>query len=265
MLIKRSPIGMEWQELRGNWVLIPRNPIGIIHFLGGAFVATAPHLTYRWLLEQLASKGYVIIATPFVNTLDHIAIAKSVLLNFERTLERLRESSALRKLYLPIYGIGHSMGCKLHLLIGSVFDVERAGNILISFNNYAAKDAIPLVEQFNSALTIEFTPSPLETNKLVQTRYNVRRNLLIKFRNDNLDQSKALSQILQERFPELVTVQILPGSHTTPLGQDMKWQTGASFTPFDALGQWFKQEAYRDLNQLKTAMLFWLNPLSPPS
>ncbi len=62
----------------------------------------------------------------------------------------------------------------------------------------------------------------------------------------------------------MVTVQILPGTHTTPLGQDIKWQTGASFTPFDALGQWFKQEAYRDLNQLKNAILLWLNPLSPP-
>ncbi|WP_414753396.1 DUF1350 family protein [Anabaena sp. CCY 9910] len=255
---------MDWKEIRGNWVLVPRNPVGIIHFLGGAFVATAPHLTYRWLLEQLGNKGYVVIATPFVNTLDHIAIADSVLLNFERTIERLHDSGALRKLYLPTYGIGHSMGCKLHLLIGSLFPVERAGNILISFNNYAAKDAIPLVEQFNTTLAIEFTPSPLETNKLVQESYNIRRNLLIKFNNDNLDQSAALTKILQTRFPEMVTAQTLPGTHTTPLGQDVKWQTGSSFTPFDALGQWFKQEVYRDLNQLNRAILLWLNPLSPP-
>lgn len=255
---------MDWTEIKGNWVLIPRNPIGIIHFLGGAFVATAPHLTYRWLLEQMASKGYVIIATPFLNTLDHTAIAQSVLLNFDRTIERLYDTAALRKLYLPIYGMGHSMGCKLHLLIGSLFAVERAGNILISFNNYAASDAIPLVEQLNSALAIEFTPTPLQTNKLVQQRYNIRRNLLIKFSNDTIDQSATLSQILQQRFPEMVTVQTLPGTHTTPLGQDFKWQTGTSFSPFDALGQWFKQEVYRDLNQLKRAVLLWLNPLSPP-
>ena len=80
---------MEWKEIRGNWVIVPRHPIGIIHFLGGAFVASAPHLTYRWLLEQFAKKGYVIIATPFVNGLDHQAIAQSVLLKFERTLELL--------------------------------------------------------------------------------------------------------------------------------------------------------------------------------
>jgi hypothetical protein len=255
---------MDWQEIRGNWVLIPKNPIGIIHFLGGAFVATAPHLTYRWLLEQLASKGYVVIATPFLNTLDHIGIAKTVLLNFERTLERLHDSALLRKLYLPTYGVGHSMGCKLHLLIGSLYAVERAGNVLISFNNYAARDAIPLVEQLNSTLDIEFTPSPLETNKIVQESYKVRRNLIIKFDKDTIDQSAVLTKIVQQRFPEMVTTQILLGNHLTPLGQDIKWQTGATFTPFDAFGQWFKQEAYRDLNQLKRAILLWLNPLSPP-
>lgn len=254
---------MDWQEISGNWVLVPRNPVGVIHFLGGAFVATAPHLTYRWLLEQLASKGYVVIATPFVNTLDHVAIAKSVLLNFERALERLQDNSAIRKRYLPIYGIGHSMGCKLHLLIGSLFSIERAGNILISFNNYAARDAIPLIEQFNLA-AVEFTPSPLETNRLVQDRYNVRRNLLIKFTNDTLDQSTSLTELLKQRFPEMVIAQTLSGTHTTPLGQDIKWQTGESFTPFDAFGQWFKQEVYRDLNQLKNIILFWLNPLAYP-
>ncbi|MBF2007797.1 MAG: DUF1350 family protein [Chlorogloeopsis fritschii C42_A2020_084] len=260
---------MDWKEISGNWVLLPQKPIGIIHFLGGAFVATAPHITYRLLLENTAEKGFVVIATPFVNTLDHTAIAQQVLLNFERVLVRLEDRGVLGKGYLPIYGIGHSMGCKLHLLIGSLFPVERAGNILISFNNYAARDAIPLVEQlntnfqFNSNFTVEFTPSPLETTKLVQEQYNVRRNLLIKFTNDTIDQSAALTELLQKRFPGMVTAQTLPGNHLTPLGQDVKWQPGKEFNPLDAIGQWFKQEMYRDLHQLKRTILFWLNPLSP--
>lgn len=253
-----------WQEISGNWVLIPRHPIGIVHFLGGAFVAAAPQLTYRWLLEQLAEKNYAVVATPFVNTLDHAAIAQSVLQSFESAIAQLHTTSALRKRYLPIYGMGHSMGCKLHLLIGSLFSVERAGNILISFNNYAARDAIPLLEQFTPTFAVEFTPSPLETNTLISQRYKVRRNLLLKFTNDSIDQSAALTQLLQQRFPDMVTVQTLTGTHTTPLGQDVKWQTGSTFTPFDAFGQWAKQEVYRDLNQLKRAILLWLNPLSPP-
>ncbi|NEQ25842.1 MAG: DUF1350 domain-containing protein [Microcoleus sp. SIO2G3] len=253
---------MDWQEVSGCWVLIPPRPSAIIHFLGGAFVAAAPQLTYRWLLEQLGRQGYAIIATPFVNTLDHAAIARDVLNRFETTLDRLQATNVLRKRYMPIYGVGHSMGCKLHLLIGSLFKVERAGNILISFNNYPATRAIPFVEQLNinPAFNVEFRPSPLETNELIAQRYQVRRNLLIKFTNDDIDQTVSLTQVLQERFPDMVVIQTLNGSHVTPLGQDVNWRTGSVFTPFDAVGQWMKQEVYRDLHQLKREIIRWLEP-----
>jgi hypothetical protein len=74
---------MDWLSISGNWVLIPPRPQAIVHFLGGAFVATAPHLTYRWLLEELAYQGYAIVATPFINTLDHTAITQEVFEIFE--------------------------------------------------------------------------------------------------------------------------------------------------------------------------------------
>lgn len=255
---------MNWQEVSGSWVFIPPRPKGIVHFLGGAFVATAPQVTYGWLLEQLGRKGYAVIATPFVNTLNHTAIARDVLNRFETTLDRLQAKTVLSKRYLPIYGVGHSMGCKLHLLIGSLFSVERAGNILISFNNYPAMRAIPLVEQINinPAFNIEFTPSPIETNELIAQRYEVRRNLLIKFTSDDIDQTANLTQVLQQRFPKMIAVQTLRGNHLTPLGQDISWKTGDTFTPLDAIGQWIKQEAYRDLNQLKQEILRWLDPSS---
>lgn len=253
---------MNWKEIAGNWVIAPQKPIGVIHFLGGAFVATAPQVTYRLLLEYLAEKGFLVVATPFVNTLDHKAIAETALLNFERALVRLEDRGIIGNGYLPIYGLGHSMGCKLHLLIGSMHPVERAGNILISFNNYAAKEAIPLVEQLNSTINLEFTPSPSETNAIVQKHYKIRRNLLIKFSNDTIDQSAALTSILQARFGKMAIAQTLAGNHLTPLGQDIKWHPGKEFNPIDALGQWFKQEVYRDLNQLKLTLALWLNPLS---
>ena len=254
---------MNWKQIAGSWVVVPQRPIGIIHFLGGAFVATAPHVTYRLLLEYLAERGFAVVATPFVNTLDHSAIAEEVLLNFERVLVRLEDREPAFRGYVPIYGLGHSMGCKLHLLIGCSEGVKRAGNILISFNNYAAKDAIPLVEQLNTAVNVEFTPSPTETYNLVNEDYGVRRNLLVKFDNDTLDQSSDLTRLLQNRFKDMVTIQTFRGNHLTPLGQDFKWQAGQEFNPLDALGQWFKQEVYRDLNQLKRSLVLWLNPLSP--
>ncbi|MEA5536273.1 DUF1350 family protein [Crocosphaera sp. XPORK-15E] len=253
---------MEWQEISGSSVLIPRHPMAVIHFLGGAFVGTAPNFTYRWLLEQLGKEGYAVIATPFINTLDHLAIARNVLNRFESILDRLQANNSLGQRYLPIYGIGHSMGCKLHLLIGSLFSVERAGNILISFNNYPVKKAIPFLEQIDidNSLNLEFTPSPEETTLIIAKSYEIRRNLLIKFSKDNIDETLMLNPVLQERFPNLIALQTLSGNHLTPLGQEINWQAGEVFTPLDAVGQWVKQSFARDLYNLRSEILRWLNP-----
>lgn len=261
---------LDWQEVSGNWLWVPPRPKAIIHFLGGAFVAAAPHITYRWLLEQLGRQGYAIAATPFVNTFDHATIAKEVLITFEQGLHYLRRQRGLG--YLPIYGLGHSMGCKVHLLISSLplsqsQGAERAGNIFMCFNNYPARRSIPLLDQvmqFSPNLAVEFTPSPEETLTIVAQQYSIRRNLLIKFRRDDIDQTRALADVLVSRFPELTTVQILPGTHTTPIAQDISWQPGQSYSPLDAIGQFIKQEFYRDLNRLQRAILLWLDPVGSP-
>jgi hypothetical protein len=253
---------MDWQEISGNWVYIPRQPRAVVHFLGGAFVAAAPQLTYRLLLEDLAKQGYAIIATPFINTFDHRSIASNVYNSFEDTLELLQDRRYLPTGYLPVYGVGHSMGCKLHLLIGSMYDVKRAGNILISFNNFSARDAVPLIGQMPQEFNVEFTPNPQETLDAIADYYDVRRNLIIKFSNDTIDQSYTLGQTLTKISPAMVSTQIINGTHLTPLGQDWQWQISPQFfTPFDAIGQWIKQEVHRDLHQLKREMLRWLDPV----
>lgn len=266
---------MEWQEFSGSWVLIPPHPLGVIHFLGGAFVATAPHLTYRWLLEKLAAQGYLIVATPFLNTIDHSAIALSVQNRLENILCRLEYTQGKGLRYLPIYGLGHSMGCKLHLLIGSLFDVERAGNILISFNNYPLKQAIPFANdlipylqdnlknylQLDTNLDIDFTPSPEETQAIIQENYRVRRNLLIKFRDDTIDQTLDLKPILTQNEAHLTTTLRLSGNHLTPLGQDIDWELGEQlFAPVGAIAQWVKENLSRDLYKLSEEVSRWLNP-----
>jgi len=251
---------MNWQDIAGNSILIPPQPIALIHFLGGAFVATAPQATYRRLLEGLADQGYAIVATPFITSVNHAEIAEDVLDQFEETVDRLQRAARLPQ-FLPIYGMGHSMGCKLHLLIGSLFNIKRAGNILISFNNAPVDKAIPFAEFITPAVPMEFSPNPDQTNRLVQNCYQVSRNLLVKFSNDTLDQTLRLSGLLEQRFPGMITVQRLAGNHLTPLGQDVRWQTGETFTPLDALGQWFRQEVYRDINQLEDVILNWLDPL----
>ncbi len=257
---------MEWREVSGNWLWVPPQPRAIIHFLGGAFVAAAPNLTYKLLLEALGRRGYVIVATPFINTFDHRAIAHEVLVTFDQALDYLERRVTLKR--LPIYGLGHSMGCKVHLLINSLYEVERAGNILMAFNNYSARRSIPFLEQVMTfspglaALNVEFTPSPEETLTLVDRYYPVARNLLVKFRRDDIDQTRPLHDVLSRKFPQLTSVQILPGTHTTPMAQEIPWQPGASFSPVDALGQFVKQEFMRDFRRLEDVVLMWLNPLA---
>jgi hypothetical protein len=253
MAISNSML-MQWREIAGNWVYLPARPQAIVHFLGGAFVATAPHVTYRFLLEDLAHQGYGIIATPFFNTFDHHQIASQVYHSLEKVQERLGLNS------LPTYGIGHSMGCKLHLLICSQYEVQRAGNIFVAFNNFSARDSVPLLNQIPSAMGVEFTPNPQQTLDLVDRYYNVRRNLIVKFRDDNIDQSYTLERLLKPLFPGMVTLRYLNGNHLTPLGQNVRWQTGATFTPLDAIGQWVKQEVYKDLHQLQREISHWLSP-----
>lgn len=256
---------MVWQEISGGWIYIPRKKIlGIVHFLGGAFVATAPQLSYRSFLEQIAQEGYAIIATPFLNTFDHFTIAREVLNRFETILERLHRNNSLGRSYLPIYGMGHSLGCKIHLIIGSLFEVKRAGNIIISFNNYPAKKAIPFGDkiQIDPAFNVEFSPSPTETNQLIAENYSVSRNLLIRFRNDTIDQTISLNPVLQQRFAQTTAYKTLPGNHLTPLGQEIKWQTGDVFTPFDALGQFLQKGLSNELAPLRREVLLWLNPIA---
>jgi hypothetical protein len=88
----------------------------------------------------------------------------------------------------------------------------------------------------------------------------VRRNLLIKFSNDTIDQTLILHPILGDRFANLIAFRTLPGNHLTPLGQELQWQAGSVFTPWDAIGQWLKDSLSQDLQKLSQEILRWLNP-----
>jgi len=253
---------MQWQPIDSNWVLIPARPKGVIHFLGGAFLAAAPQVSYSRLLENLANSGYVIIATPFLNTsFDHRQIGGEVYEQFEMTRERLCLQN------LPTFGMGHSMGCKIHLIIGCVYQPDRLGNIFIAYNNYSAKKSIPFFRELGRSLpeleNAEFIPSPDQLNSMIAARYNIPQNLLIKFFDDDIDEIPALANLLTYKFGNRVTVQALPGNHLTSMGVEINWQTGKAFTPIDALGQWFKQTVNRENDLLEKTVLTWMTRVRP--
>jgi acetyl esterase/lipase len=137
-----------WEELQGNWILRPPQsdepPRALLHFLGGAMVGAAPHITYRYMLERLAEKGFLVVATPYQLSFDHLETCDEVITKFEAMAPTIaRQYGAL-----PVVGIGHSCGALLQLLITCLFpDTPRAANALISFNNKPVTDAIPFFEE----------------------------------------------------------------------------------------------------------------------
>ncbi|WVZ85514.1 hypothetical protein U9M48_032435 [Paspalum notatum var. saurae] len=267
----------DWTEVEGAWVLRPKasEPSFVVHFVGGIFVGAAPQITYRFFLERLADRGALVIATPYASGFDHFFIADEVQFKFDRCLRNLDEPVN----DLPTFGLGHSLGSVIHMLIGSRYAVQRSGNVLMSFNNKEASSAIPLfspvivpmaqsfgpiLSQLTSYPTIrfgaeaaikqlenlsppvvkqllpllqqlpplymdlvkgreDFIPKPEETRRLIKSYYGVSRNLLIKFKDDQIDETSTLAQVLSSEaaISSLLDMSIrsLPGDHGLPLQQ----------------------------------------------
>ena len=199
---------MQWKQVEENWVLTPAKPKGVIHFLGGAFFAAAPHVAYGRVLEQLAKNDYAIVATPFLNnTFDHRQIASQVHTSFRKARSKLFLD------YFPVFGMGHSMGCKIHLLMNCLYNPTRAGNVFIAYNNYSADRSIPFFKELAGTIpemsSMEFKPTPKETEQLVTANYQTTHNLLVKFVDDGIDEISILAKLLQHKFSQNVTVQTL--------------------------------------------------------
>ena len=76
------------------------------------------------------------------------------------------------------------------------------------------------------AHSTEFTPAPAETARLVRTYYAVARTLLVRFRDDTIDETASLAAMLTDSAVAStaggaceLTVSALPGDHVRPLQQ----------------------------------------------
>jgi hypothetical protein len=266
-----------WTEIEGSWVLRSTlsEPTSVVHFIGGIFVGAAPQLTYRYFLESLADKGALVIATPFASGFDHFSIADEVQFKFDRCMRYMEQPIK----DLPSFGVGHSLGSLIHLLIGSRYAIQRSGNVLMSFNNKEASMAIPLfspvivpmaqsfgpiLSQLTASPTIlkgaeiamkqlqslsppilkqvmplveqlpplymdlvkgreDFVPKPEETRRLIKSYYGISRNLLVKFKDDNIDETSTLAQVLSSEAAISsvldMSIRTMPGDHNLPLQQ----------------------------------------------
>lgn len=229
--------------------------LGLIEFIGGSYLAATPQISYRRLLEALARHGWRIHAWSYVPGFDHQSQANQAWRDFrqarqdhavlwaespstasaplaaERSAGDRRSgagapgSGSGRDQPLPVLRLGHSLGCKLHLLAP---DGGRgsAGLVALAFNNYSAERSVPLLAEAGQRFGFrsEFSPSPAETLRQVASLYGQPRNLVVRFQQDGLDQSRRLLACLQQRPHDASVLLELRGDHLTPASAGLRRQ-----------------------------------------
>ena len=196
-----------------NFCYWPSNPKKIIEFIGGSYLASKPDLTYKRFIENLVKKNYAVHAYRYTPQFDHQELALKAWKDFKNCRRSLSKRLGST---IPSVRIGHSLGCKLHLISpDGGRNCEKF--ISISFNNFSATKSIPLLKQISQKLefTSEFSPSPDRTLRIIENTYNQKNNLLIKFNSDELDQTDKLLSCLKERKEDNSKGVLLSGNHTT--------------------------------------------------
>ncbi|MFQ6630466.1 hypothetical protein Gotur_008470 [Gossypium turneri] len=91
------------------------------------------------------------------------------------------------------------------------------------------KQVLPLVEQLPPLYMDlakgreDFSPKPEEAQRLIKSYYGISRNLLIKFKDDSIDETPKLAKVLssESAISSMLDMSIrsLPGDHGLPLQQ----------------------------------------------
>ena len=198
--------------LHNSYCYWPAKPKKVIEFIGGSYLASKPNITYKRLIETFTKKNYAVHAYQYLPQFDHQELAIKAwkdLKNCKRTLvKRLNEE-------ISTVRVGHSLGCKLHLISpDGGRNCEKF--ISISFNNFGANESIPFLKNLskNFEFKSEFSPSPKKTLEIIEKTYIQNNNLLIKFDSDKLDQTDSLLSSLRKRNYDNTKGVLLKGNHT---------------------------------------------------
>jgi len=250
---------VRWRSSGDLWLLDPiaqpqpqplsrSQPPPLVEFIGGSYLSATPQLSYRRLLEALAQLGWQVRAWSYVPGFDHQQQANTAW----RRFRELRQQSGLTPPL--VLRLGHSLGCKLHLLAP---DSGRGSSALVSlsFNNFSAERSVPLLAELGQQFGFrsEFSPSPAATLAQVQQTYRQRRNLLVRFAGDGIDQSARLLDALRARPDDASELLELPGDHLSPASGGLRRQL---------LGRWADDPARgRRIEQLADQVNGWARSL----
>ncbi|HGY5552042.1 MAG: DUF1350 family protein [Prochlorococcus sp.] len=239
-----------WRRLGKAWGLWPAQPIALVEMIGGSYLAASPQLSYRRLLEALADHNLAVHTWGYVPGFDHQAQANEAWSNLRRCRQELE--TRVGPLPAPLR-LGHSLGCKLHLLSPDGGRNSKA-LVALSFNNFTADRSIPMLRELRSRLDFhtEFSPSPKETMRLIRECYHQPHNLLVSFGKDDLDQSPSLLHCLQQRSDDATQSCHLPGDHLTPASAGLRQ---------NLLGNWADDSARAEtIKQLVETICCWASP-----
>ncbi len=198
----------------------PSRPVGLIEIIGGSYISIKPEVTYKRLISRLLKKNFAVHSWSYVPNFDHQLQANQAWKQFRKSQKVLERRVGLIPKSIRL---GHSLGCKLHLLApdgGRNCD----GLVAISFNNFKADKSIPMLRELSQRINFqtEFSPSPAETLNLISQHYEQKNNLLIKFNNDNLDQNNLLLKSLKDRNSDKSELLQLDGNHLTPVSVGLR-------------------------------------------
>jgi hypothetical protein len=238
-----------WRQDGSLWTLAPGRPgppAGTVEFIGGSYLAATPQISYRRLLESLTRRGWRVRAWSYVPGFDHQAQANEAWRCFRAARSPEGEERGGSR---PIR-LGHSLGCKLHLLAP---DAGRGGRglVALSFNNFSAERSVPLLAEMGQQFGFrsEFSPSPEQTLAQIASDYRQPRNLLVRFRRDELDQSRRLLGVLNRREGDASELLELPGDHLTPASAGLRR---------NLLGDWADDPArQRQIDRLAETITDW--------
>ncbi len=193
----------------------PSRPIGLIELIGGSYISIKPEVTYKRLISSFLQRNFAVHSWGYIPNFDHQLQANYAWKQFRKSRKILEKRVGLKPRSIKL---GHSLGCKLHLLAPDG-GRDCDGLVAISFNNFKADKSIPFLKKMSQKLNFqtEFSPSPSETLNLIREHYEQINNLLIKFKNDNLDQNELLLKSLKNRSSDKSKILLLEGNHLTPV------------------------------------------------
>jgi len=210
-------------------------PSCVIFFLGGAVLGQFPHISYSTFLQKLSVKmNASVIAIPYEVGLDHFSIAQKCVKRMKNSIIQCEDTRGYPS-QLPKYAVGHSLGAKLHSIGIAATGIgdELAGLGCISYNNFAFAETITMGRSFAqelnvgspiggfgpgnpafdtlfdlagmavSAVGLEFTPSPSDMNKIIESKFANNEEVLKKIRmfsfdDDDLDSTKSFVKCFGE-------------------------------------------------------------------